>query len=309
MGPRVPKPYDATAKELLEADPAGWVEFLGLRADGPVTVADSDVSTITAAVDKLLLVGGASPYLLHIEFQAWRDPTLAGRLLWYNVLIGYRHEKPVRSVAVLLRRESDVRSIDGRLVLTQPDGQDYLDFRYLVVRVWELPVESLLTGPLGAVPFAPLGDVEAGRLADVLRRVGERIDAEADRPAADRMLMATEILAGMRLPGPEVKRLFQEVFGMSRIHGIEESSIARELIERGEARGKAQGRAEGLARARRVLLTLGGALVGPPSPEVVEVIGRIDDLDRIGAISDRLPSAASWEELLAEPEPAAADQG
>lgn len=295
------KHYDATAKERLEADPPGWVEFLHLRADGPVTVTDSDVSAITAAADKVLLVGGPTPYLLHLEFQSWRDPTLPRRLLWYNVLIDHRHETPVQSVAVLLRREADVRSIDGQLTLTQPDGRDYLAFRYLVVRVWELPVESLLTGPLGMVAFAPIADVTIGDLPDVLRRMGERIDAEVDRPEADRLLMASQILSGMRLPADAVEKLFREVFGMSRTDWVEASSVARDLIARGQARG--------VAKARHVLLNFGAAVIGPPPPEIVEAIGRIDDPDRIAALSDRLPSAGSWEALLAEPGPAAGDQG
>lgn len=295
------KHYDATAKELLEADPPGWVEFLHLRADGPVTVVDSDVSTITAAADKVLLVEGPSPYLLHVEFQSWRDPKLPRRLLWYNVLIDYRHEKPVQSVAVLLRREADVPSIDGHLKLTQPDGRDHLDFRYLVVRVWELPVESLLTGPLGTLPLAPISDVPADRLPDVLRRVGERIDAEVDRREADQLLVATEILTGMRLPRGAVVKLFQEVFGMSLPHWAEASSVVQDWL--------ARGRASGLASARHLLLKFGTTVIGPPSPEVVEAVERIDDPDRITALSDRLPSAGSWEALLAEPGPSAEVQG
>jgi hypothetical protein len=248
----------------------------------------------------VLLVEGPAPYLLHIEFQSWRDPMLPRRLLWYNALIDYKHQIPVQTVAVLLRREADVPSIDGHLTLTQPDGRDYLDFRCLVVRVWELPVESLLTGPLGTVPLALVSDVPEDRLSDVLRRVGERINAEVDRPEAERLLVATEILTGMRLTRSEVQKLFQEAFRMSLPHWAEASSVVQDWI--------AQGRARGVASARHLLLKFGTAVIGPPAPEIVEAVNRIDDLDRIEALSDRLPSAGSWEALLAEPGPAAEPQ-
>jgi hypothetical protein len=42
-------------------------------------------------------------------------------------------------------------------------------FRYRVVRLWELPVETLLTGSLGLLPLAPLTDQAAGQLKSCLK--------------------------------------------------------------------------------------------------------------------------------------------
>ena len=61
------KPYDAAAKELLETDPAAWAALLGAaRPPELVSIIDSDLSTITAAADKVIRVADDVPWLLHI---------------------------------------------------------------------------------------------------------------------------------------------------------------------------------------------------------------------------------------------------
>jgi hypothetical protein len=82
------KHYDATLKDLLETDPSAWIEFLHVGQAGPIRVIDSDLATVTAAADKVLLLDGPTPSLIHVEFQASHDLGLPRRLLWYNVLLG-----------------------------------------------------------------------------------------------------------------------------------------------------------------------------------------------------------------------------
>src|SRR5262249_12505710 len=82
---RMSKPSDRAAKELLETDPAAWAAFLGaIRPPELVSIIDSDLSTISAAADKVIRVADEVPWLLHIEFQSGRDPSLPRRLLKYN---------------------------------------------------------------------------------------------------------------------------------------------------------------------------------------------------------------------------------
>ena len=80
-----------------------------------------------------------------------------------------------------------------------------------------------------------------------------------------------------------------------RVYGIEESSVARDLIEKGIAQGMAQS----LARERHFVLNLGRTKLGPPSQEVLAAFEGIDDLDRLEAIGLRLLEVSSWDELLA----------
>lgn len=147
------KPFDATTKELLEADPAGWLEYLGIHPNGPVDVIDSDLSTVSAEADKVFRVSEAQPYLVHVEMQSSADPTLPRRLLRYNALLDYRHDARVWSVAVLLRPKADGQTMTGRLELGLPDGRSVHDFRFGVVRAWQLSSEAVLNGPLSLLPM------------------------------------------------------------------------------------------------------------------------------------------------------------
>jgi hypothetical protein len=49
------KPFDATLKGMLEASPPDWAELAEVPAKR-VEVVDADVSTVTAATDKVLRV-------------------------------------------------------------------------------------------------------------------------------------------------------------------------------------------------------------------------------------------------------------
>ncbi len=80
------KPYDSTTKFLIEEFPRDWLALAGCDPTGPVELIDANLSTITAEADKVIRVGGDSPWLAHIEFQSSRDPRLGSRLCRYNAL-------------------------------------------------------------------------------------------------------------------------------------------------------------------------------------------------------------------------------
>ncbi len=83
--------FDVSTKELVWDDPATWLDRFGIGPRGPVEVIDSDITTLSAAADKVIRVGGSEPYLVNIEFQSSHETTLA-RTLWYRqVALDYRH--------------------------------------------------------------------------------------------------------------------------------------------------------------------------------------------------------------------------
>ncbi len=53
--------FDVTTKELVWDDPAAWLEKFCPIPPGPVDVIDSDITTLTAAADKVIRVGGFDP--------------------------------------------------------------------------------------------------------------------------------------------------------------------------------------------------------------------------------------------------------
>ena len=102
------KPFDATLKDLLEGAANAWPKLLGPWPYRRVELVDADVSTVTAAADKVLLVhGDGHDWLLHLELQSSHDAELPERLHLYNVLLHHRHRLPVRSVVSSNPRTSE----------------------------------------------------------------------------------------------------------------------------------------------------------------------------------------------------------
>jgi predicted transposase YdaD len=247
----VAQPFDTSTKELIEAQPSDWLEFVGLGRR-EVEVVNADLATITAAADKVLRVRAPVPWLAHLELQADYDAELDDRTLQYSVLLRRRHRLAVKSVVVLLRPEADGPRMTGVLRHDDPDGDYHLEFRYRVVRVWQKAVEEVLTGGLGALPMAPLTGVAEEALPGVIRRMEERIGQEAPVGEAGILWAATYLLLGLRLSEEAAVRLLQGVSGMKESTTYQ--AILREGREQGLAEGRGMGRVE---EARAILLRLG----------------------------------------------------
>ena len=62
----------------------------------------------------------------------------------------------MRTLIVLLRPAADGPELTGLFERRFPDETPYLAFRYKIVRLWQLPVETCLESGLGLVLLAPL---------------------------------------------------------------------------------------------------------------------------------------------------------
>ncbi len=248
------KPYDATLKAMLEASPADWPRLAGFPVER-VEVIDADVSTVTAATDKVLRLSGEMNAIMHFDFQAGPNAGLPRRVHCYNALLEVRHGLPVHSVVVLLRPQADLRSISGRYERLFPGVADpYLSFRYQVLRVWQLPAERLLAGGLGTLPLAPIGAVTESDLPGVIDRLKEKLAAPRYRKAAGPLWTAVDVLMGLRYDRALIEQLLQGVRGMK------ESVTYQAIVEEGVAKGELRG-------ARRILLLSGEEQFGvPPGP-------------------------------------------
>lgn len=185
-----PRPYDVTTRQLIEGYPEGWLEWIGLPPDGPVHPIESDIGTVLAEVDKVLRVDGPRPWIAHLELQANRDPRLPTRMLQYNALLLHRHQVVVESTVVLLRPEADGPEMTGLFEQHGVAGFRTVSFGYHVVRLWQHPVERLLSSSLGVLPMAPLAADAPAQLPLVLRRVEERLRQETAPTVADELWAA-----------------------------------------------------------------------------------------------------------------------
>jgi hypothetical protein len=277
--------YDPTLKTLVETSPADWLPLLGLPRSR-VTIEDSDLATVVSgAVDKVMRVHADPEYLLHLDFQSGHDSAiLPRRLRLYNGVLDYRHDRLVVSAAVLLRPEADSPQLTGFFERGFPGEEPITFLRYRVVRVWHVPVESLLAGGLGTLPLAPISDVHESRVPDVIRSMKERLSRERRRRRVADLWAATYVLLGLRYSDAFADMLFQEVLTM------EESTTYQAIVRKSR-----------LAEARKLVFLIGEDHLGPPSDAVTAAINGLQDLEQLEQLVKRAPHVASWQELLGTP--------
>lgn len=288
MSPPTPnKPFDATTKELVEFAPRDWLKFLNLPGD-ECEMISADLATVTTEADRLVRVTSPTPYLAHIELQASFDAGFEKRLLRYNVLADEKYDLPVQSVAVLLRPEAARGSyLTGTLRRRDVQGEVQHWFRYQVVRLWEVPVETVLQGGVALLPLAPIAKVSRRDLPDVVREMDKRIAAETPPQMARYLWTSALILFGLRYPDA----LAQEVF--KGVDNMEESATYQAIIAKGAARGKAE-------EARRMLLLAGKGRLGAPTKAITKRIDAIVSVERLEALAERIYTVESWNDLLAQ---------
>jgi predicted transposase YdaD len=290
--------YDATFKQLVEAHPSDWIALVGLPPGTEVAAVEAELSSITAAADKVIRVGGPAPYIAHLEFQAGPDPDLDRRVLMYNVLLRWRHNLPVRSVVLLLQPKAMTPRLVGGV--TDVDHADWrLEFRYRAIRAWEQPTALFMGGGIGTLPLAPvtLPPAAEEQLAGVLEAIADRLRREAKPEEAKELWAATHFLSGLRHDVELVERLMKGVWSMD----LEESVTYQAAVARGVTKGRELGRVEGrVEEARKALLLVGRRRFGEPDSAALARLEQINDADRLEALIDRLLIAADWHNLLAD---------
>jgi predicted transposase YdaD len=261
----MPQHFDATTKFLVELNPTDWLHLLGLPL-GPTRIAEAELSTVLTEVN---------------------------RLLEYVVLSRRRLQVPVVPVAVLLRSFAGHATLRGRHLVLDPESQLTIDFRYRVLRVWQMPPEVFLAGGLAVLPLATIAKVRRSDMSRLLERIKERLEREADKEQADRLRTATFLLMGMKFEKAFVDTL------MNR-NVLELSSTYRALHDEAKAEGRNEGLAEGRTEAtRKLILSLGERRFGVPSPQTKATLEALTDADKLALIAERLLSVESWSELLA----------
>jgi predicted transposase YdaD len=274
------KKFDATLKTLLELSPDDWPVLVG-RPRGRAKVINADVSTVTAGADKVLRVNGRPPWLLHLEFQRGPDRSLPLRMHVYNALLEERHGLAVCSVAVLLSPRANLSNLAGTYRQQLKGEPAYLTFTYRVLRVWELPVEPLLTGGPGVLPLAPISAVTEAEVPSVIRRIKERLSEPPLTSEAARLWTATYVLMGLRYKAGWVDHLLEGVGAM------EESVTYQAIVEKGRVQ-----------ELRRVLLLQGTNRFGPPDAQVTAALEAMSNVTVLERLAVRLLKADSWAELL-----------
>ncbi len=222
---------------------------------------------------------------MDIEPESSHAAASPGQLLFYSTLLEHRHGLPVRSVLLLLRPEANATEVTGLLERRHAPGEEpYKTFRYEVVRVWQLPAESLLTGPLAFVPLAPLTNEAAADLTGTVRQAVARIRADAAPDRVGTMEASLLVLLGLRYEGDIIEGLAAEVREM------EESSTYQWIMRKGAR-----------SEAVEAILDLGSEKFGTPPPPTAAAVQAITDLERLRRLRRHILAASSWDDLLSTP--------
>jgi hypothetical protein len=285
----MPLRFDATLKDIVQKFTRDFEEQLGLLGPQPAVVLNVDLSTISAATDIVLGYGDPPVRLADLNFQSSRDAELMRRLLLYQALLHHRYAVPVHSVVVLLRPAADDPALTGELRYQAWPRRGRMLFKYEVVRLWQRPVRRVLAGHLGTLPLAllcrlpenvPMEDA----LADVIRRMDERLQRETSPPESALLLSAAYVLTGLRLPRERADHLFQGVRAMR------ESSTYQAILDEGR-----------IEEAQGMILLQGRDKFGSPSDVITAALKTITDLERLHRMGRRILIVSSWDELLATP--------
>ena len=286
----MPLEFDATLKDLARTRPVDWVTLLDAPPTSPVEILTPDLSTVSAFSDVVFRVG---KILIHLEYQSGPDPVLGARLLLYNALLFREYGLPVLTIVILLRPSADRANLTGSVNYRVRPNRGGMAFTYDVFRVWEDPVENLLTAGLGVLPLATLGRLPEGVALDealpgIVERMVNRIVAEATPQEAQKLLTSAYILTGLRLPRAQVTPLFRGVQAMR------DSDTYMAILDEGRAEGEVRG-------ARRMLFRQGRKRFGEPVTDVLSALQAVNDLERLERMSDRVLEASSWQDLIATP--------
>ena len=272
------KPFDATTKQIIDSDPLALVRFLGLPG-ATATVVDSDLA-MTAQADRLIAVTDP-PYILHGEMQASYKVDLPDRIHFYHMAARRKFGQSVRSVVFLLRKEADGPAMSG----IQTDAS--FEFRFEVVRVWEIDPERLLTGPVSLLPLAAISRVTEQSIPGVIRRMQGRVDTESVDVRA--FWSTTLILLGLNYPAEFARVLLAGVTNM------QESSTYQSILAEGLEQGLEKGRAEG---ERQLLIVVGRKRLGEPDAASLAALNAITSIETFEALASRLLEVESWQDLL-----------
>ncbi len=306
------KPFDADLNALIDAHLADWAAYLSARLGlpgGPAEPLDTDLST-TRQADRLFRINGPVPFALHLELESGGRLGIPEDLLRYNVAARKTTGLPVQSVVVMLRPKATATDLTGRLDLPDAAGAVYLTFRYAVVRLWQEPLEPLLSAGPGLIPLALLTNEAAADLPAAVARFHARLQADALPANVEKdLLLYTSILGALRYDAADFRRLvmggrsvmedsplYQEILGLGKAEGI--AAGKAEGIAAGKAEGIAAGKVEG---ARSVLLLLGEQRFGPAPAPAGSALRVVADPARLERMTKRLLAASGWDDLLATP--------
>ena len=231
--------YDTVSKHLIQTYPKDFIRLTLEQDDVEVLdILDTEQSTVeTRHTDSLIRIHIAGKdVLVHHEFQTTDDPSMPLRMAGYIIRAIERHDLPIYSSVIYLRRSAGrrdpgyfVQEISGRPVVIE----------YTVVRLSEIEGQDILDGgPSGLFPFVPLMKHPVG--IDSEAWLHHCVDATNALPVDESIkvdiLGRLMILSGLEYDPALINRILLQEGLMDAI--MRESSFAQYIMKQGIERGE-----------------------------------------------------------------------
>jgi len=240
MENRAEKPWDDSLRSLVRASPQAFVSLVLGDAHFNRELPHK-LKTWKQEVDSLLDVTfKGQEMLVHLEFQTYNDPTMAERMLRYNVLARSEYGLPVLSCVIYLLRDGNVPV--SPLSWMVPIGHKVLDFYFESIELGELSPEELLQrGEPGLLPLLPLTRGGASR------EVATTMFADLKTAGRTELVAIGATLASLVFSRENTTDLEWLHRRLSEMHNIlRESPFYQEILQEGREEGLQEGREEGL---------------------------------------------------------------
>ena len=228
--------FDNKLKDTIWQRLPDFGPFLHLTSPEPLQALRTNLP-ITLDADFVLGIGHPLRGAIDLSFQTNWDADTLRRIFMYNALLYWHLQVPVHSVVIQLRsRQNDLRLSEGiRYSLFPERGET--TFRLEVINLWEQPLEPMLTGGLGLLPLAPLCRMPEGltreqALPEIVRRIDERLRAEAGPDLHDALWNSTYTLTGVYLDREKVRPIFDG------LRNMKDSMTYQSTVEEGRVEGE-----------------------------------------------------------------------
>jgi hypothetical protein len=172
----------------------------GLDLSGGVELLDTDLSTITAAAEKLFrCLDPDGKWILHLEFVSRKDLSVPVRLNLYVALAINRYDLPIYSVVVVLCARAGDPSLTGYYERKPHHGRGGQICFYRLWRPYAEGPDALLKGPIGTLALAVVSDVPIRELPGLIRQIELRVEAELPPEEQGEFWTAALVLLGVRM--------------------------------------------------------------------------------------------------------------
>ena len=224
--------YDITIKQIIDADPLGFLHSLGLPGES-ATLMDTDIA-VTAQADRVIFVKSSTgDYVTHIEAQSTYKQGKAADAQYYNLSAERSSGLTVKTVFVLLRPAAQGPEMSGRR------RNESHTFRFRVVRMWTVDPNVYLDGPVSLLPLAMISAIAPEKLPDVVNLAAKRLSSELPEAEASTKWLESAILLGLYYDENFVKSL------LGGVSTMQDSSVYQAIKSEGRVEGRVEGRIEG----------------------------------------------------------------